>query len=200
MALTRKLLKGMGLSEEQIDSVIDAHTETVDGLKSQIESMKADAGKLKDVQKELDDLKKGKDWKAEHDKVKKEFDDFKASTSAKEAENAKREAVREAAKKAGLSEAGIAKAVKYADLTKIELDDEGKVKDADKLVSGIKDEWGDYVTTTRTQGQKVETPPRNDGATMTKEDIYAKDDKGRYKMSTAERQKALAEHPELMTA
>ena len=58
MALTRKLLKGMGLTEEQIDSVIDAHTETVDGLKTQIQTLKDDAGKLKDVQKELDDLKK----------------------------------------------------------------------------------------------------------------------------------------------
>lgn len=34
MALTRKLLKGMGLTEEQMDTIIEAHTDTVDGLKS----------------------------------------------------------------------------------------------------------------------------------------------------------------------
>lgn len=190
MALTRKLLKGMGLSEEQIDSVIDAHTETVDGLKTQIENLKADAGNLKDVQKELDDLKKGKDWKAEHDKLKKEFDEFKASATAEKVENAKREAVREAAKKAGLSEAGIAKAVKYADLSKVELDDEGKAKDADKLAADIKEEWGDYTATMSTKGAKVETPPASGKATRTKEEILAIKD-------TGERQKAIAENHEL---
>lgn len=34
MALTRKLLKGMGLTEEQMDTIIEAHTDTVDGLKA----------------------------------------------------------------------------------------------------------------------------------------------------------------------
>ena len=38
MALTRKLLKGMGLTEEQVDTIIEAHTETTDGLKKDIES------------------------------------------------------------------------------------------------------------------------------------------------------------------
>ena len=33
---------------------------------------------------------------------------------------------------------------------------------------------------------------------MTRAEIYKKDDKGRYVMSTSERQKALAENPDLM--
>ena len=32
MSITRKLLKGMGLTDEQVDTIIEAHTETVDGL------------------------------------------------------------------------------------------------------------------------------------------------------------------------
>jgi hypothetical protein len=55
------------------------------------------------------------------------------------------------------------------------------------------------VTTTTTTGAKTSTPPANSGsAKLTKEDIYKKDDKGRYIMSTSERQKALAENPHLM--
>lgn len=50
MALTRKLLKGMGLTEEQVDTIIEAHTDTVDGLKEQIKTYKADADKLMIVQ------------------------------------------------------------------------------------------------------------------------------------------------------
>lgn len=57
MSITRKLLKGMGLTEEQVDTIIEAHTETVDGLKADVSRYKADAGKLAGVQKELDDLK-----------------------------------------------------------------------------------------------------------------------------------------------
>ena len=51
MALTRKALKAMGLTEEQVDSIIEAHTETVDALKSMVNAYKADAEKLPGVEK-----------------------------------------------------------------------------------------------------------------------------------------------------
>ena len=51
MALTRKLLKGMGLTDEQVDTIIEAHTDTVDGLKADVSRYKADAEKLPDIQK-----------------------------------------------------------------------------------------------------------------------------------------------------
>ena len=43
MALTRKLLKGMGLTDEQVDTIIEAHTDTVDGLKAEVAKYKTDA-------------------------------------------------------------------------------------------------------------------------------------------------------------
>ena len=56
MALTRKSLKAMGLTDEQVDSIIEMHTETVDGLKADIAKYKGDAEKLPGVQRKLDDL------------------------------------------------------------------------------------------------------------------------------------------------
>lgn len=50
MALTRRMLKAMGISDEQVDEIIAAHTETVDALKEQRDAYKADAEKLADVQ------------------------------------------------------------------------------------------------------------------------------------------------------
>lgn len=197
MALTRKLLKGMGLTEEQIDSVIDAHTETLDGLKTQIETYKADAAKLKDVQKELNDLKNGKDWKAEHDQLEKAFKDFKAEVAGKETLAAKQAAYRKLLSAENIPEKLHDKIIKLTDFSAIELDGD-KIKDEGKQRESIKADWGDYVATTQTRGAHVDNPPKNDGGTLTKADIYAKDEKGRYKMSTAERQKALVEHPELM--
>ena len=58
MALTRGLLKGMGLTDEQIGSIIEAHTETVEGLKTERDRYKTEAEKLPAVQKELDGLPK----------------------------------------------------------------------------------------------------------------------------------------------
>lgn len=201
MALTRKLLKGMGLTDEQVDTIIEAHTDTVDGLKADVSKYKTDAEKLSGVQKELDDLKaKGDDgWKEKHDKLKGEFDKYKTDVQAKETHAAKEAAYRTILKDAGLSEKGIEKAVKYAEWDKIELETDGKLKCANDHIKAAKEEWAEYVTTTTTTGAKTSTPPANSGgAKLTKAEIYARDEHGRYKLSTAERQKALAENPELL--
>ena len=201
MALTRKLLKGMGLTDEQVDTIIEAHTDTVDGLKADVSKYKTDAEKLSDVQKELDELKaKGDDgWKEKYDNLKGEFDKYKTDVQEKETHNKKVEAYRSILKDANLSEKGIEKAVKYADWDKIELDEDGKLKGANDHIKAGREEWAEYVTTTTTTGAKTTTPPvNNGGAKLTKAEIYAKDEHGRYKLSTAERQKALAENPELL--
>lgn len=201
MSLTRKMLKAMGIEEEKIDQIIEAHSETVDSLKADRDSYKEDAEKLKDVQKELDDLKaKGDDgWKEKHDRLKDEFDQYKTDVQAKETKAAKEAAYRAILKDANLSEKGIEKAIKYAEWDKIELDEDGKLKGANDHIKAAREEWAEYVTTTTTTGAKTSTPPANTGgAKLTKAEIYAKDEHGRYKLSTAERQKALAENPELM--
>ena len=201
MSLTRKMLKAMGIEEEKIDQIIEAHSETVDSLKADRDTYKEDAEKLKTVQKELDELKaKGDDgWKEKHDKLKGEFDKYKTDVQAKETHAAKDAAYRTILKDAGLSEKGIEKAVKYAEWDKIELETDGKLKCANDHIKAAKEEWAEYVTTTTTTGAKTSTPPANSGgAKLTKAEIYARDEHGRYKLSTAERQKALAENPDLM--
>ena len=61
MALSRKYLTGMGLTEEQVTAIIEANEETITGLKHEIETYQTaseDANKnLKRMQKELDTLK-----------------------------------------------------------------------------------------------------------------------------------------------
>ena len=201
MALTRKLLKGMGLTDEQVDTIIEAHTDTVDGLKADMSKYKTDAEKLSEVQKEMNELKaKGNDgWKEKHDKLKDEFDTYKKDVEAKETHNKKVEAYKAILKDANLSEKGIEKAIKYAEWDKIELEADGKVKGASDHIKAVKEEWAEYVTTTTTTGAKTSTPPANTGGVkLTKADIYKKDERGRYVLSASERQKALAENPELL--
>ena len=177
MSLTRKMLKAMGIEEEKIDQIIEAHTDTVDGLKSDLSKYKTDAEKLPDVQKELDELKaKGDDgWKEKHDKLKGEFDAYKKDVEAKETHNKKVEAYKAILKDANLSEKGIEKAVKYAEWDKIELDENGKLKGANDHIKAVREEWAEYVTTTTTTGAKTYTPPANNGTGTgkTKEEIMA---------------------------
>ena len=91
MALTRKSLKAMGLTDEQVESIIEMHTETTDGLKADVSKYKTDAEKLAEVQKELEALKaKGDDgYKEKYEKEHKAFEDFKTEQANKEARAAK---------------------------------------------------------------------------------------------------------------
>lgn len=209
MALTkaqvREILSAAGVTSENmsvaVDKIIDGHVTSVNALREDIAKYKADAEKLPTVQKELDDMKANSNdgWKEKHDKLKDEFDTYKKDVEAKETHNKKVEAYKAILNDANLSEKGIEKAVKYADWDKIELDADGKLKGANDHIKAVKEEWSEYVTTTTTTGAKTSTPPANNGGTkLTKAEIYAKDEHGRYKLSTAERQKALAENPELL--
>ena len=193
MSLTRKMLKAMGIEEEKIDQIIEAHSETVDSLKADRDSYKEDAEKLKDVQKELDDLKaKGDDgWKEKHDALKAEFDQYKNDVQEKETKAAKEAAYRAILKDANLSEKGIEKAIKYAEWDKIELDEDGKLKGANDHIKAVRDEWSEYVTTTTTTGAKTSNPPANNGGKTgkTKEEIMAIRD-------PAVRQAEIAKNPE----
>lgn len=151
MALTRKFLKAMGLTDEQVDSVIEAHTETVDGLKK----YKADAEKLPDVQKKLDDLKAAGD-----DGYKKKYEDLLAENTAKEKRRTKETALRALLKTLNMSDKHIDKVVKYTDLDALEMDGE-KLKDESSRMDAIKKEWEDFIPNTKTDGAKTETPPGN---------------------------------------
>ena len=162
MSLTRKLLKGMGLTEEQVDTIIEAHTETTDGLKKDIEKYKDNAEKLPTVQKELDDLKAAGDggYKEKYEKEHQAFEDFKKAQTAKETRQAKENAYREFLKTVGVSEKRIPAIMKVTDLDGIEMDGD-KFKDADKLTESVKTEWADFIETSNTNGANTNNPPAN---------------------------------------
>lgn len=195
MSITRKFLKGMNLTDEQQEAIMDAHLETVNGLKADLDRYKGDAEKLPGVQKELDALKgDGGGWKEKHAALKKEYDDYKASVTAKETRGNKEKAVRALMKEIGIGEKHLDSILRIYDLDGVELDDKGAIKDADKRKEGIKEQFGDFVVTETVSGAQTAKPPVNNGGnTLTKADIYKKDEKGRYVMSTSERQAALAE-------
>lgn len=193
MALTRKLLKGMGLTDEQVDTIIEAHSETVDGLKQ----YKADAEKLPEVQKQLDkalgDLEAGKkdSWKVKYDALKEEHENYKTEQGKKETRAAKEKAYRELLKTAGVNEKRIDAVLKVSDLEKLEMDENGAFKDAETLTKNIKSEWAEFITTPVVKSAPVGNPPANNGGSVkTKEEIMSIRD-------GVARRKAMAENPQL---
>lgn len=165
MALTRKFLTALGIENDKIESIIDAHTETVDALKKERDDYKAEADKIPNMQKELDKAKAAAKDSGEYDKLKKEFDDYKADVAGKETLAKKKAALEKLCKAkdgAYLSESGVAKAVKYHDFDKIELDENGEIKDSKELVKSLREEWKEYVQTEQKQGARTPNPPAGD--------------------------------------
>ena len=192
MAMTRKFLKAMGIEEEKIEQIIEAHTETVNALKEERDKFKGDAEKLPKVQKELDDLKaKGDDgWKEKHDKVKKEYDDYKNEVTAKESKAIKEKAVRAFYEEKGITGKNLEIAMRGSrtEIDGIEMDGD-KIKDTASLTALVEGDFSALVSTTTKKGAKTATPPgakTEPSAPKSKEEILKIKD-------PVERQKAWAE-------
>ena len=169
-AALRKIFEGAEIEvpKDVLGQICDLHTSSMDGLPETIKELK---GKLKVAEQERDAAKAkvpvdGEETisKAEYDKLKGEFDQYKNDVQEKETHSKKVEAYKAILKDANLSEKGIEKAIKYADWDKIELDADGKLKGANDHIKAARDEWAEYVTTTTTTGAKTSTPPANNHA------------------------------------
>lgn len=148
MALTRKMLTAMGIEENQIQAIIDAHMESVTGLKNEnqkltdeLEKAKEDAGKLANVQKELDDLKK-EDYKGKYESEKKDHDALKDKIASEQTKGAKEKALRAYFEGKNIKDANLNIAMRGVRLEDIELE-EDKIKDTKALDALVE---GDYKT------------------------------------------------------
>ena len=178
MALTRKLLKGMGLTDEQVDTIIEAHTDTVDGLKADVSKYKSDAEKLPDVQKQLDDLKAAGDG------------GYKSGITAKESKAAKEKAVRAYFESKNITGANLDLAMRGCgeEMTALEMDGE-KIKDTKSLDALIE---GTYKGLVSKPSVRVDMGARlsDGGKAMTKDEIMQITDR-------AERRTAIAANMDL---
>ena len=205
MALTRKFLTAMGIEGDKVDEIINAHVETVDGLKSdrdrykeafdnyEAEKKKAEelSTKVKDLTKQLEDAN-ANDYKSKYDALKGEFDKFKDDIEAEKTNAAKTKAYKEMLKEVGISEKRLDSIIKLksADITNLKLNEEGNIENVDDLKKGVTEEWADFIEKKSTKGADVKKPPTNNGGTKTREEIEAIKD-------ASERQAAIAENPEL---
>lgn len=198
MAFTRATLRtlakesGVDLPKELEDAIISEHITARDAhaeaqVKAELEKQpKPETVKVKDSE--------------EYKALKKSFDDYKSDVEGKQAKEAKEKAVRAYYESKGITGKNLDIAMRgsRAEIDGIELDGE-KIKDNSALDALVKGDFSGLVGKVETKGADPATPPANGGgAKLTRAEIFARDENGRYKLSTAERQKALAENPELL--
>lgn len=184
MAFTRKFLSALGIEEDKIEQIMEAHVEVTNALKKDRDDAKEKADTLDNVQKELNDTKKklkayedadGDDsWEKKYNdavtekkKAEDALADYKAGIEAKEALTTKQNAYKELLKEKKVSDKRLDAILKVTDFDKIELDNDGKIKDVENVGKNIETEWGDFITTKTEEGAGVGNPPANNGGNGT---------------------------------
>lgn len=168
MALTRKMLKAMGIEDEKIDQIIEEHVESVDGLKAERDRYKAKADEAEGLASKLEKLEKAGDGAAEYEEKYrakcKELDDYKAEVEGEKAAREKRGLYRDLLEKAGVDPKRIKSVLKVSDLDGVTVKD-GAIEGADELTEKIKEDWSDFIPVKTTEGANVPNPPKASGGT-----------------------------------
>lgn len=190
MALTRTFLKSMGLTDEQVSAVIEAHAETIEGLTKKRDEYKAEAEKAKQLQEQLDEAKEKLASSGDVAKVQKEFDDYKAGVEAEKLTARKNGAMRSLLKdKVGIKRESALDLILAAEkLDGYELGDNGQFKDADKIEAAMKEKHAEWISTTDEKGVPPTTPPAGGSgkAKMSKDDIAKITDPAKMRTAIAE--------------
>lgn len=133
----------------------DKLKDQIDTLKSDNARLKADSDKLADVQKELDGLKGGEDWKAKYEKEHNDFESFKTSIAEKETLEKKRTAYSKLLADEQINEKHIKDVLRLTDFSKVKLDKDGNLEGVDDLKKAIAEDWSEYKVKTSTRKQQV---------------------------------------------
>ena len=190
MAFTREFIRktakesGMELPKEFEDTLVQEHLSARDAyaagqVKTALEENKQDpAPAVKDTQ--------------EYKDLKKEFEDYKKSVTAKETKAAKEAAARAYYESKGITGKALDIALRGsgAEIEGLELSEDGKIKDTKALDALVAGDFSGLVGQPHTQGASPSTPPAGSGGAKSKEDILKIKDAG-------ERQKAMVENHEL---
>lgn len=202
MAFTRSFLKEQGLEKEQIDNIMEAHTEVTDALKAQRDEYKVNAEKLPSVQKELDDRKngtaaEGDKYKAKYETLQKEYEQYKTDVATKETTAKKEAEARRILRENNIPDKYIEKILKYSaeEVAAIEIDDDGKATKTEAFIKTIDSDWSDYKTTQKKEGANTATPP--DGSTSGSGKTYSSKKEIMGIKDPVERQQAIADNHEL---
>ncbi|MBQ9041423.1 MAG: hypothetical protein IJ111_01245 [Eggerthellaceae bacterium] len=161
MALTRSMLKAMGIEEEKIDQIIESHTETVDALKQQRDDLNERASKVPALEKKVEELEAAKpteDFEAKYNEEHEAFEQYKVQIAQQQAEKEKADLYRALLSEQGIDAKRLDSIMKVTDLSGVTVVD-GELADRETLAEKAKTEWEAFIPQTSTKGAEVDTPP-----------------------------------------
>lgn len=185
MAFSRNWLKAMGLTEEQVESVMAEHVSVTDALKKERDQYKTDLAteqtatktetdKLSKVQKELDDLKK-EDWKKKYEDEHTALETLRTEATQKETQEKIRAAYKKLLQDEKINSDRIDLVMKKTDFSEMALDKDGNLENLDGLKKTISEDWGCFQVTTSNRKASVATPPGdNNGHTSRAKELQQK--------------------------
>ena len=163
-AKVREILSAAGVDSEHmnaaVEAIIDGNVASIDALREDVAKYKAEADRLAEVQKELDDLKASNDsmWKQKYDTEHDAFEAFKRQSAEEKAHAEKVELYRALLRSENIADKRIDSILKVTDFSSITVKD-GKLDKVDKLKESIKSEWSDFIMNTSTKPTDVDNPP-----------------------------------------
>lgn len=170
MALTNRMLKTMGIEEEQRDQIMEAHQDTLREIREERDQLRDQAAKVPDLQRQLQEAQEaaeanaGDEWREKFEAEHRALEDYRQKVEAKEQERSKARAYRDMlVNKANVDPKRVDRIMRLIDLSKVELDEDGAVRDADEAAKAAAEEWADFVVTKRTEGSGPENPPADRG-------------------------------------
>ena len=174
------LLKGVENSKEIVDAILDMHNaELTEAKEKSVDLTKyVEKSKYDELEAKLNKFK-------DYDELVK----FKEDTLKKELNVKKTDAVIALLKENNANQKAVKLLAKEFDIDSLELDENGKVKNADDLIKGVKENYADFFTQEENGGVSPKNPTNNDSPTITKEAFK--------KMSLSERSKLASENIEL---
>ena len=174
------LLKGVENSKEIVDAILDMHNaELTEAKEKSVDLTKyVEKSKYDELEARLNKFK-------DYDELVK----FKEDTLKKELNVKKTDAVIALLKENNANQKAVKLLAKEFDIDSLELDENGKIKNADDLIKGVKENYADFFTQEENGGVSPKNPTNNDSPTITKEAFK--------KMSLSERSKLASENIEL---
>lgn len=171
MALTKaqikEILSEAGIPSENmtnaVNKILEGHTTSIEYLREEISTLKANAEKLPNVEKELADLKEiaaGNDsYKAKYEAAQKELDEIKNAQSLKERHDIIENAVKNILADLNVQESAAKLAIKGLNFDDIKLNKDNTLADVEGLKKAFKEDLKDFISSPTETGANTATPP-----------------------------------------
>lgn len=192
MALGRKFLKALGLEDTVVDTIIEAHSESIEALKKQRDEAAAKADSADELAKQLKEANARLEKAGDAARVQADFDAYKQQVEGEKTTQSRRAVMGEVLRdKVGVQRESARNLILSAmKLDSYEWDENGRLKDEQTVADALKQEYAEWISTTETTGAPPVNPPKGGGGRMTREEIMKIED-------TSKRQQAIAENLDL---